>query len=108
MLDFKGKCRKTWKNAPILLPLNWNFSGLGWCILDSSKPVSQGDFGAHSDVKLVSQFMQTKCLRQKMVQNSTIISKSIVRDCIQLWFPEGGNNDQTTFLSKGPISFNGI
>ena len=50
LLDFKGKCRKTSKNAQILLPLNWNFSGLGWCILDFSKPVGQGGFGAHSEV----------------------------------------------------------
>ena len=44
--------------------------------------MGQGDFGAHSEAKLYSQFMQTKILRQKKFQNSTIISKSIVRDCI--------------------------
>jgi len=49
--------QNTSKNAPILLPLNWNFSGL--CITDFLKPVGQGDFGAHSEANLVSQFMQT-------------------------------------------------
>ena len=34
-----------------MLPLDWNFSGLGWCTLDFSKPVGQGDFGAHSKAK---------------------------------------------------------
>ena len=81
LLDFKGKCWKTSKNAQILLPLNSNFSGLGWCILDFSKPVGQGGFGAHSKPKLVSQFMQTKFLCHKMSQNSTVFSVSYYRDC---------------------------
>ena len=55
-LNSKGKCWKTSKNTQILLPLNWNFSGLDWGILDFSKPVGQGGFGAHSEPKLVSQF----------------------------------------------------
>ena len=45
-LDSKGKCWKTSRNAQILLPLNCNYSGLGWCILDFSKPAGQGGFGA--------------------------------------------------------------
>ena len=65
-LDFKGKCWKISKNAQILLPINCNFSGLGWCILDFSKPVGQGGFRAYSEAKLVSQFMPTKCLCHKM------------------------------------------
>ena len=72
---------KSSKNAQFLLPLNCYFSGLGWWILDFSKPLGRGGFGAHSEANLVSQFMQTKFLGHKMSQNSTIISKSIVRNC---------------------------
>ena len=57
LFDFKEKCWKTSKNAWILLPSNWNFSGLGWWILDFSKPVGQGGFGAHSESELASQFL---------------------------------------------------
>ena len=64
-----------------MLPLNCNFSGLGWDILDFSKPVGQGDFGAHSEPKLVSQFLQTKFLCHKMSQNSTVFSVSYSSDC---------------------------
>ena len=67
-----------------MLPLNCNFSGLGWWILDFSKPVGQGGFGAHSEAKLVSQFMETKCLSHKMSQNSTVISVSYYRGCMYL------------------------
>ena len=74
--DFEEKCWKTSKNAWILLPLNCNFSGLGWCILDFSKPVCQVGFGAHFDAKLVSQFMQTKFLCHKMPPNSTVFPVS--------------------------------
>ena len=82
LLDFKWKCWKTSKNAQILLPLNCNFSGLGWGILDFLKPVGQGGFGEHSEAKLFSQFMQTKFLCHKMSQNSTVFSVSYYRDCI--------------------------
>ena len=75
------KCWKISKNAQILLPINCNFSGLSWCILDFSKPVGQGGFGAHSEATLVSQFMQTKFLCHKMSQNSTVFSVSYSRDC---------------------------
>ena len=64
-----------------MLPLNYNFLGLGWCILDFSKPVGQGGFGAHSEAKIVSQFMQTKFLCHKMSKNSTVFSVSYYRDC---------------------------
>ena len=80
-LDFKGKCWKISKNAQILLPINCNFSGLGWCILDFSKPVGQGGFGAHFEAKLVKQFMQTKLLCHKMSQNSTVRPVSSYSDC---------------------------
>ena len=80
-LDFTEKCWKTSKNAQILLPLNCNFSALGWCILDFSKPVGQEGFGAHSEPKLVSQFMHTKFLCHEMFQNSTVFSVSYSRDC---------------------------
>ena len=46
-------CQIAW----ILLPSNCNFSGLGWDILDFSKPVGQGGFGAHSESELASQFL---------------------------------------------------
>ena len=78
---FLEKCWKTSKNAGILLPLNCNFSGLGWCDLDFSKSVGQGGFGLHSESKLVSQFMQTKFLCHKMSQNSTVFPVSYSRDC---------------------------
>ena len=55
--------------------------GLGWGILDFSKPVGQGGFGAYSEAKLVSQFMPTKFLCHKMSQNSTVFSVSYSRDC---------------------------
>ena len=80
-LDFKGKCWKISKNAQILLPINCIFSGLGWCILDFSKPVGQGGFGAHFEVKLVKQSMQTKLLCYKMSQNSTVRPVSSYSDC---------------------------
>ena len=64
-----------------MLHINWNFSGLGWCILDFSKPVGQVGFGAHSEAKLVSQFMQTKSFCHKMSQNSTVFSVSYSSDC---------------------------
>ena len=64
-----------------MLPLNCDFSGLGWCILDFSKPVGQGGFGAHSEAKLVSQFMQTKFLWHKMSQNSTVLTVSSSSEC---------------------------
>ena len=72
-----------------MLPLNCNFSGLGWWILDFSKPVGQGGFGAHSEARLVSQFMQTKFLCLTMSQNSTIFSVSYYRDCrsYNVWCP---------------------
>ena len=41
-------------------------------------------FGAHSEPKLVSQFMQTNVLCHKMSQNSTIFSVSYYRDCITI------------------------
>ena len=84
LLDFKGKCWKTSKNAWILLPLNWNFSGFGWWISDFSKSVDQYGFGAYSEVKLISQFMQTKFLCHKVTQNSTV---SYSRDWI-VWIFE--------------------
>ena len=59
---------------------NRNFSGLGWGILDFSKPVGQGGFGAHSEAKLVSQFLPTKFLCHKMSQNNTVFSISYSRD----------------------------
>ena len=43
--------------------------------------MGQEGFGAHSEAKLVSQFMQTKFLCHKMSQNSTIFSVSYSRDC---------------------------
>ena len=46
-------CQIAW----ILLPSNCNFSGLGWDILDFSKPVCQGGFGAHTETELASQFL---------------------------------------------------
>ena len=49
--DFEQLSSKSSKNASILLPLNCNSSGLGWWILDFSKPVGQGGFGAHSKAK---------------------------------------------------------
>ena len=70
-------CQIAW----ILLPSNCNFSGLGWGILDFSKPVGQGGFGAHSEPKLVSQFLQTKFLCHETPQNSTVFSVSYSRDC---------------------------
>ena len=82
LLDFKEKCQKTSKNVWILLPLNCDFSGLGWCILDFSKPVGQGGFGAHFEAKFGSQFMQTKFLCHKMSQNSTVLTVSSSSDCI--------------------------
>ena len=45
---FKEKCWKSGKNASILLPLNRNFSRLGWWILEFSKAVGQGGLGEHS------------------------------------------------------------
>ena len=65
---------KALRNLKHINPIlrNCNSSGLGWCILDFSKPVGQGDFGAHSEAKLVSQFMQTKFFCHKMSQNSTV------------------------------------
>ena len=42
---------KSSKNASILLPLNCNFSRLGWCISDFSKPVGQVGFWAYSKAK---------------------------------------------------------
>ena len=80
-LDFKGKCWKISKNAQILLPINCIFSGLGWCILDFSKPVGQEGFGANFEAKLVSQFMQTKFLCHKKSQNTPIFSVSYYSDC---------------------------
>ena len=71
LFDFKEKCWKTSKNARILLPLDWTFSGLEWWILDFSKPVGQDCFRAYSEAKLVSQFMQTQFLFHKVTQNST-------------------------------------
>ena len=50
LLVFQHFPLKSRKIARILLPSNWNFSGLGWWILDFSKPVGQGGFGAHSEV----------------------------------------------------------
>ena len=64
-----------------MLPLNCDFSGLGQCILDFSKPVGQEGFGAHNEAKLVSQFIQTKILCHKMSQNSTAFSVSYYMDC---------------------------
>ena len=84
LLVFQHFSLKSRKIARILLPSNWNFSGLGWWILDFSKPVGQGGFGAHSEAKLFSQFMQTKFLCHKMSQNSTIFSVSYYRDCITI------------------------
>ena len=46
--------------------------------------MGQGDFGAHSEAKLVSQFMQTKFLCHKNSQNTPIFSVSYYRDCIIL------------------------
>ena len=74
--SFKSK-----KIAWILLPLNCNFSGLGWDVLDFSKPVGRGGFGAHSNSKLVSQFLQTIFMCHKMSQNSTVFSVSYSSDC---------------------------
>ena len=68
--------------ARILLPLNCNFTGLGWGILDFSKPLGQVGFRAHFEAKLVSQFMQTKFLCHKLSQSSTVFSVSYSRDCI--------------------------
>ena len=42
---------KSSKNASILLPLNYNFSRLGWCISDFSKPVGQAGLLAYPKVK---------------------------------------------------------
>ena len=72
---------KNKQKRQILLPLNCKISGLGWGILDFSKPVGQGGFGAYSEAKLVSQFMPTKFLCHKMSQNSTVFSVSYSRDC---------------------------
>ena len=72
---------KTSKNVWILLPLNCDFLGLGWCILDFSKPAGQGGFGAHSKAKLVSQFMQTKFLCHKKSQSKPILSVSYLSHC---------------------------
>ena len=58
--DFEGKCWKSSKNASILLPIDCNFSRPGWWISNFSKPVGQKGFGAHSEAKKVSQFMQRK------------------------------------------------
>ena len=69
-----------------MLPVNCNFSGLGWCILDFSKPVGQGGFRAHSEAKLVSQFMQGKFLRHKMSQNSSVMTVSYYTDCRMIMF----------------------
>ena len=44
--------------------------------------MGQGGFGAHSEAKLVSQFMQTKFLGHKMSQNSTVLTVSSSSDCI--------------------------
>ena len=44
--------------------------------------MGQGGFGAHSEAKLVSQFMQTKFLCHKMSQNSTVLTVSSSSDCI--------------------------
>ena len=71
-----------------MLPSSCNFSGLGWDILDFSKPVGQGGFGAHSEAKLVSQFMETKFLCHKMAQKSTVFQfhiTGIVVDNTGLW-----------------------
>ena len=43
--------------------------------------MGQGGFGAHSESKLVSQFMQTKFLCHKTSQNSTVFPISYSRDC---------------------------
>ena len=84
LLIFQHFPLKLRKIAWILLPLNCNFSGLGWWILDFSKPVGQGGFGAHSETKLVKQFLQTKLLCNKMSQNSTVRPVSSYSDCISV------------------------
>ena len=60
---------------------NCKFSGLGWWIFDFSKLVGQAGFGAHSEAKLVSQFMQTKFLCHKKSQNTPILSVSYLSHC---------------------------
>ena len=44
--------------------------------------MGQGGFGAHSEAKLVSQFMQTKFLCHKMSHNSTVLTVSSFNDCM--------------------------
>ena len=47
--------------------------------------MGQGGFGAHSEAKLFSQFMQTKFLCHKMSQNSTAFSVSYSSDFMTSW-----------------------
>ena len=47
---------------------------MGCGISDFLKFVGQGGFGAHSEAKLVTQFLPTKFLCHKMSQNSIVFS----------------------------------
>ena len=51
LLDFWQYPLKSSWNDSILVPLNSYFSGLGWSILDFSKPVGQRSFRAHYKAK---------------------------------------------------------
>ena len=51
LLEITEKCWKSSKNASILHPSTYNFLGLGWWILDFSKPVGLGVLWAYSKYK---------------------------------------------------------
>ena len=87
------------KIAQILLTLDCNFSGLGWWILDFSKPVGQVGFGAYSEAKLVLQFIPTKFLCHKMFQNCTVFSVSHSRDCTKTIHVHRYSGDQRLALN---------
>ena len=76
--DFYQFPLKSSKNASILLP------GCRW-ILHFSKPVGQEGFGAHSKAMQVSQFMRTKFLCQKNLQNTPVNPFSYYYHCRSIW-----------------------
>ena len=60
---------------------------------------SQEGFGAHSEDKLVSQFMQTEFLCHKMSQNSTVTTVSYYTDCTSKFFGQTQKNLYSSCIS---------